>query len=91
MLDSIELLTSELVTNVVLHARTGARLLVRMVEPIVRVEVVDEHPAEPVLRMASDSLSTSGRGMFLVEALADAWGVDGLPGDGKRVWFEVAA
>jgi hypothetical protein len=57
----------------------------------VRLEVHDPSPAVPVPR-AQDLSATNGRGMVLVDALADSWGVevgDGLPDEGKTVWVEL--
>ena len=87
LLDVIVLLTSEVVTNAVLHARTQARLTVRVTKQKVRVEVVDGDAREPVPRQAHAE-DTSGRGMQLVDVLSSRWGAEPL-GDGKRVWFEV--
>jgi anti-sigma regulatory factor (Ser/Thr protein kinase) len=85
----VELLTSELVTNAVLHARTSITLRVRRNGSAVRVEVVDTSPALPTARLYSEDAVT-GRGLQLVESLARAWGVE--PGQGtKTLWFEVEA
>jgi phosphoserine phosphatase RsbU/P len=91
------LLTSELVTNVVQHARTQLTLVVR-VEPSVRVEVHDGVAAtrafrEMVARPPTEVPATSpgGRGLGLVSALATRFGLDDEPreGEGKIVWFEL--
>lgn len=83
------LLTSELVTNVIVHARTPMRLDLAVEHDSVRVAVVDDAPRTPALRRAHDARLT-GRGMNLVEALATQWGVDPTP-PGKKVWFELPA
>ena len=83
------LLTSELVTNVVVHARTPMHLHLDLDDQVVRVAVVDDAPRTPSLRRANDARLT-GRGMNLVEALAGQWGVDPTP-PGKKVWFELTA
>ena len=87
--DTAVLLTSEVVTNAILHARTNVVVVVLVDPPTVRVEVSDDAGQYPeVLR--ADEQATSGRGMMLVDTLATAWGI--RPGDGgKCVWFEVAA
>lgn len=90
LLEVVELLTSEVVTNVVLHARSRAELMLRMDPAIVRVEVVDESQIVPKVRRPS-ARAQAGRGLFIVQAMAQSWGVEPLPGDGKRVWFEVPA
>jgi anti-sigma regulatory factor (Ser/Thr protein kinase) len=88
--DVVELLTSELVTNVVLHAAGDAmRINVAWAPPTFRVEVTDDSPVAPQLHRYGPEAGT-GRGLALVDSLASAWGSD--PGDdGKSVWFEVAA
>ena len=81
------LLTSELVTNAVLHARTGIRVVLHTDGTALRVSVFDENPRVPVYE-ACPAEATSGRGLSLVEGLAGAWGVDRLA-EGKVVWFEL--
>jgi anti-sigma regulatory factor (Ser/Thr protein kinase) len=90
VLEAATLLTSELVTNAVLYAGSEIVLVVRQSGRRIRVEVQDASPKVPVRRFPTEE-SVSGRGLALVEALAAAWGVDPVPHDGKRVWFEVAA
>jgi|GEM_PF-1689426 anti-sigma regulatory factor (Ser/Thr protein kinase) len=86
--ETVELLVSELVGNAVRH--TGARtfgLRMRRLRGGVRVEVRDPSRALPCL-MPVRPMDVSGRGMFLVNELADRWGVD-LLGRGKTTWFEL--
>ena len=92
--ETVELLTSEVVTNALVHvespdleAASGPDLVVRIGRGFVRVEVYDVSPAVPVRRNPGP-LEASGRGMWIVDELARDWGVDHLP-TGKRVWFEV--
>jgi DNA-binding NarL/FixJ family response regulator len=86
-LDTLVLLTSELVTNVVTHARSRCHLGVELFDEVVRVSVTDESgvPLE-VRNVGSDS--ESGRGLALVEMLSSNWGVVNRTA-GKTVWFEV--
>jgi two-component sensor histidine kinase len=89
--ETLVLLCSELVTNSVLHAAAPSELRLRVREGRVRLEVHDSSPVVPVPR-AQDLAATNGRGMVLVDALADSWGVevgDGLPDEGKTVWLEL--
>lgn len=81
------LLTSELVTNAVVHVGGAIRIRVVGTTDTVRVEVVDTSPVEPEPRDAGDRAVT-GRGLSLVQHLALRWGVDATDG-GKVVWFEL--
>lgn len=83
--DTVVLLCSELVTNVVLHAAGPARLRLLEQGAGVRVEVSDASTVGPAPRGASVS-ATTGRGLQLLEDLADSWGCDRTP-SGKTVWF----
>ena len=83
------LLTSELVTNVIVHACTPMQLSVDVARDGVRVALEDEAPRTPV-RRSGEGTRLTGRGMHLVESLATQWGVDPTPA-GKSVWFEVSA
>ena len=87
--DTVTLLVSELVTNVVLHAGTPAELVLRREDGRVRAEVHDRDGRAPQ-RKRYGLESTTGRGLALVSALADDWGVTVVE-DGKVVWFEVRA
>ena len=86
-----ELLTSELVTYAILHARSSARVEISYDDDggPVRVSVCDSSPAPPRLRDYGPQAVT-GRGLLLVDRIAQRWGVDHGDG-GKCVWFEVAA
>ncbi|MDF3302417.1 ATP-binding protein [Streptomyces sp. K1PA1] len=88
MTEDAVLLVSELVGNAVRH--TGARafgLRMRHRRGWIRIEVRDPSRGLPCL-MPVQELDVSGRGLFLVDRLADRWGVDLLP-RGKTTWFEM--
>jgi PAS domain S-box-containing protein len=86
--DTVVLLTSELLTNAVRHGRAGAvRLRLLGFHDRVTVEVTDRSTREPRIRTAG-VYDESGRGLMLVEALAQAWGTRPTSG-GKTVWFTV--
>ncbi|MFF1305222.1 ATP-binding protein [Streptomyces sp. NPDC058307] len=100
LLDTVELLTSELVTNTYLHTTGPASLrLTALADGRLRVGVWDSHPRVPALfgEAPSDNVPSDcdgGRGLHLVRAYADRWGgwsfADG-PFDrraGKLLWFE---
>ncbi|WP_079064124.1 ATP-binding protein [Streptomyces sp. NRRL F-4489] len=80
------LLTSELVTNALLHTEGGAVVTARVTDRL-RVEVRDFAARRPEPR-APSAAGTSGRGLMLVRALADDWGIR-PEGNGKCVWFEL--
>ncbi|MFH8407144.1 PAS domain S-box protein [Streptomyces sp. NPDC018019] len=83
--DTALLLASELVTNAVRHARGPLTLRVWYSVRELGVEVSDGSTPRPRARLA-DNAEENGRGLMLVEALADAWGT--RPGTvGKTVWF----
>ena len=94
VLFDIRLLVSELVTNCVKHAAVGPEesivLNVDIQDERVRVSVVDEGPgfeppATPLTEQAAEA--GSGWGLFLVDQLSNAWGVE--RDAGATVWFEL--
>jgi PAS domain S-box-containing protein len=85
---TVELLTSELVTNAVLHASTELEVRVWASSDRVHVSVLDERPERGVYRTETDAQAATGRGLGLVEALASDFGVDNSE-SAKTVWFEV--
>lgn len=88
--DTLGLLVSELVSNVVLHARTPCDLSISRVGSRLRVEVRDGSSRLPRTVGQPDPFALSGRGMLLVDALSDSHGAEPLEGGGKLVWFELA-
>jgi len=81
------LLTSELVTNAILHARTPVQLGVLVDGGRALVCVADRLPESPALSARAHSHDRpGGRGLALVEDLADTWGTTTYTG-GKTVWF----
>ncbi len=88
--DTMALLVSELVSNVVLHARTPCSLTIERAAARIRVEVCDGSDRLPVAGTGTDPLALSGRGMLLVDGLSEACGVEPQAMGGKRVWFELA-
>jgi anti-sigma regulatory factor (Ser/Thr protein kinase) len=82
------LLTSELVTNAVLHGRTSATIEVHRPPGVLRVAVVDDNPELPDVGKAPSFTRESGRGLAIVAMLAPDWGVEAT-GSGKAVWFEL--
>jgi len=88
LLDTVELLVSELVTNAVIHARSEVDVSVQLLADRVRIEVADQS-REGIRRRPLTADGSSGRGISMVESLALAWGVTPHRA-GKAVWFEVA-
>jgi serine phosphatase RsbU (regulator of sigma subunit)/anti-sigma regulatory factor (Ser/Thr protein kinase) len=82
------LMTSELVTNSVLHTSGELELAVYLDLDRLRIEVVDRSERLPAVQ-TPDAEAPGGRGLLIIEALSDRWGVDSH-GDGKAVWFEIA-
>jgi anti-sigma regulatory factor (Ser/Thr protein kinase) len=87
LVELVLLLTSELVTNAYRHARTETRVAVRFDRACVRIEVRDVGGGRPELRPV-DTDRVDGRGLQIVDALADRWGYDTHDG-GTAVWFEL--
>ncbi|MFE3516477.1 ATP-binding protein [Streptomyces sp. NPDC059166] len=84
-----ELLLSELVTNALIHTRNGAVVTVTEAPGRLRVEVRDFVPGqEPAPYVPNADDGTHGRGLILVQSLADSWGVT-AQALGKVVWFEL--
>ncbi|CQR60981.1 Regulatory Protein [Streptomyces leeuwenhoekii] len=85
-----ELLTSELVTNALIHTDDDAVLTATVGPRGVRVEVRDFVAGRLRPSAPAPGDATNGRGLVLLESLADAWGVR-AHGVGKSVWFELDA
>lgn len=86
--EDIRLCVSELVTNALVHGTAPGRgFLVKLDvdNEVVRLEVHDSRSQHPQARQAA-STDTSGRGLVLVNALADGWGVRDRTPFGKVVW-----
>ena len=83
--DALVLLTSELVTNAVLHARTPIEVGITIAEDAVLVTVHDLDLARP--EQAAYAPREGGWGLGLVGALASASSLDPHPEGGKTAWF----
>jgi anti-sigma regulatory factor (Ser/Thr protein kinase) len=86
--DTAALLITELVSNAVRHGDLSVEVRVVLTGQRLRVSVFDSSHRMPVLRRAG-AADTAGRGLFLVESMAGAWGVDVRDEGGKDVWFEL--
>ncbi|MFC9248640.1 SpoIIE family protein phosphatase [Streptomyces sp. NPDC057136] len=92
VVDDAVVLTSELVTNAVVHAGTAADVLCLRTEDGVRIEVSDHYP-EREIPLQGSGMDTSperesGRGLLLCAALASRWGVEYTPTH-KHAWFQL--
>ena len=87
--DDAVLVLSELVTNAMVHAADGCTIEVRHRDDMLRLEVRDRSPQAPVMRLVGPS-DIGGRGLRVVDAVAEAWGWEPTA-DGKRVWAIVHA
>ncbi|MEU4348565.1 ATP-binding protein [Streptomyces sp. NPDC023838] len=103
--DGAELLASELATNSVRHTKGPAAMRLQWLHPVLRLSVWDLGPDLPDMKRLDakrpggepepDGDSDGGRGLVLLDLVADRWGgcaiVDGpaRPG-GKTMWFELA-
>ncbi len=93
IVDDAVVLTSELVTNAVVHAGTAADVLCLRCDDGVRIEVSDRYPEREVpVQSAPVSMGSpdreGGRGLQLCAALAGRWGVEYTPTH-KTVWFQL--
>lgn len=96
--EDAELLTGELVNNAIGHASTGLALVVAMGEGSLEIGVTDFDPhstpfvkpkwARTDITEKDQVLAEGGRGLLLVDLLAEEWGVVGLE-QGKQVWFRL--
>ncbi|WP_406259801.1 ATP-binding protein [Streptomyces nigra] len=95
--ETLTLITAELTTNAARHGHVPGRdfhLQLTLTEGTFRIEVTDTRAEKrpQASPPASDSLSESGRGLLLVAALADDWGVSPrTAAPGKTVWAELHA
>jgi anti-sigma regulatory factor (Ser/Thr protein kinase) len=85
-LDEVTLMVSELATNSVRHAGTPYRVAVFRTGDVLRVEVSDAGGGRAQVRNPGPR-DPHGRGLQIVSALADNWGVDEAESAGKTTWF----
>lgn len=86
--DAAMLCVSELVSNALQH--TASRFVTLTIwhdGDTVRIEVDDDSPDEPTVRVAPDG--ERGRGLGIVSAVTSGWGVTHHPDDGKSVWASI--
>jgi anti-sigma regulatory factor (Ser/Thr protein kinase) len=91
LVDDAVLLTSELVTNAVVHAGTPVQVTCRLAHGAVEVVVLDHHPVQLIPDPHGAPVAaerTSGRGLMLPAELASSWGVT-YARTAKAVWFRL--
>jgi phosphoserine phosphatase RsbU/P len=98
--DNVLLIVSELVANAAVHAQTVLEISMSTTSRSVKLSVSDDdrrfrrpdRTGSPEINSSATAaeLPEGGRGLSIVESLADEWGVDLLP-SGKRVWARVSS
>ena len=83
------LLTSELVTNAMLHASSTCEVALRGAGDLLQIRVSDRGGRAPLERQSIREQVSTGRGLQLLEVLCRRWGVDPGPGGGKTVWCDL--
>ncbi|WP_121745210.1 SpoIIE family protein phosphatase [Streptomyces sp. E2N166] len=88
LVDTVELLVSELVTNALLHARTDIDVSARVEDGTVHVRVRDQRPDRKLLPQECSAYTGTGQGLAVVGRLASRYGVEADEAS-KTVWFEL--
>jgi anti-sigma regulatory factor (Ser/Thr protein kinase) len=89
--DVIAVMVGELAMNAVQHARTDFQVTVELAGGTLRVEVTDSGETYPAAGPMPPPSSFRGRGLPIVDRLADDWGISTAPhGPGKSIWFTIA-
>jgi anti-sigma regulatory factor (Ser/Thr protein kinase) len=90
--DLAELLTSELVTNAIRHGSGQVMLSLNCGDGVLAISVSDDAPTMPLVQPDDEPLAVGGRGVRMVQRLAQEWGVTPRErGPGKVVWFRLQA
>ncbi len=85
----VELIVSELYTNAVVHGGPHITLTLRLAGPILSGAITDHSASAPAL-VRADAFAEHGRGLAIVDALADRWGIAPKTEEsGKTVWFVI--
>jgi DNA-binding NarL/FixJ family response regulator len=89
LLDDALLISSELVTNAVTHAESSCRVRLSLNVARLRIDVLDAGAGTPE-PLPLNQTEEHGRGLYMVDAITSAWGLEDVPGEGKLVWAELA-
>ena len=85
VLETAQLVITELVSNVVRHARTAMEVSLEVSPGALRLAVRDGEPRAPQPGAAGDSMAETGRGLLVIQALTTGWGATPTE-HGKVVW-----
>ncbi len=88
--ETVALMVSELATNALVHAATGFDVSVDRSDRTVLVSVRDRGDGGVPTLQAPPSSEPHGRGLRVVDAMSEEWGVDATWDQGKTVWFRVS-
>ncbi|GKQ34033.1 ATP-binding protein [Streptomyces sp. A012304] len=95
VVEDAELVVGELASNAVRHTRSGwyrgwFLVIVGFSDDTVRIEVIDQgSDDEPLVRSVRSPVEEGGRGLLLIAACAENWGVKDRPG-GRCIWADLA-
>ncbi len=87
--ESVSVMVSELSTNALVHAAGGFEVIVDRSDHHVLVSVCDRGDGTPELQ-SPDASEPHGRGLRIVDALSDQWGISSTDEVGKSVWFRMS-
>ncbi len=87
--ESVSVMVSELSTNALIHAVGGFEVIVDRSDHHVLVSVHDQGDGTPELQ-SPDASEPHGRGLRIVDALSDQWGISSTADAGKSVWFRMS-
>ena len=88
VIDDASLLASELMSNAVKHGGGVVDMQIEAEDGLLHVGVRDDAGGVPTVSQA-DATSSGGRGMWIVQSIAQDWGTD-PDGAGKTVWFDLS-
>jgi anti-sigma regulatory factor (Ser/Thr protein kinase) len=88
LLQTIELMVSELASNCIRHTNAGFELAIVRTEAEIRVEATDDAGGVPTKR-TPEPTDPAGRGLQIIDMLSSSWGVQRRSTAGKTVWFTV--
>jgi anti-sigma regulatory factor (Ser/Thr protein kinase) len=84
-LEAVEIIVGELVTNVIRYAPGAVGIHVAWEDEGAVLIVGDRGPGIPAVRSLPDPTASSGRGLYLIQALARQVEIDAVPGNGTRI------